>query len=177
MRLGESNQTVDEDYSLAVLHEMNILDTDPELFFEDVVDNIRDIFKVPVAIVSFVDQDRQFLKARRGLDLCNTSRENSICAIAMFETDGLMLEDASRDPRFKRNPAVREDPGVAAYLGVPIIVRDNVPVGAVSAVDFMPRQWTRADRNILKRKARQLATHIEMRAMFLKRRPKLVSSL
>ncbi|MAK59929.1 MAG: hypothetical protein CMK09_03015 [Ponticaulis sp.] len=183
MRAVESSQSVDEDYRLAVLQEMGVLDTEPEIFFEDVVDNIRDIFKVPVSIVSFIDRERQFLKARRGLELCTTSRDISICSFAMFETEGLMLEDTSKDPRFRRNPLVREDPGIAAYLGVPIIVRESVPIGAVAAIDFVPRSWTITERNILKRKARQLSTHIEMRASLMKRpprlsgRPELVSSI
>lgn len=172
MPSGETNQSIDERHRMAVLNEMQVLDTEPEIFFEDMVDNIRDIFKVPVAVVSFVDDYHQFLKARRGLDVCSTSRENAICAAAMYETEGLMIDDASMDARFKRNPMVREDPGISAYLGVPIIVRDQFPVGAVAAMDFMPRHWMIAERNILKRMARQLSLHLEMRADLQKRSTK-----
>lgn len=168
MQTGENGRSADEVQRLSVLQEMNVLDTEPEIFFEDMVDNIRDIFRVPVAIVSFVDENRQVLKARRGLDLCSTARDISICSIAMFETEGLMIDDASKDARFKRNPLVKEDPGISAYLGVPITLRDSLPIGAVAAIDFMPRHWTIAERNILKRMARQLSLHLEMRASLLK---------
>ena len=157
----------DEAHRLDVLKSMKIMDSEPEIFFEDCVDNIRDILKTPVSVISLVDEERQWFKARRGLNVCSTARNLSFCAEAMMKADGVMINDVSKDEHFRRHPAIKEDPTIHAYLGVPIIVQHNVPLGAVAAVDFIPREWTRPQRQILKRMARQISVYIEARARLL----------
>lgn len=95
----------------------------PEAEFDHVVQQAVDIFQVPTALISFVEEDQQFFKARIGFAACATSRELSFCAHALTSDDVLVIPDARLDERFTRNPLITGKPFIRFYAGAPIVVR------------------------------------------------------
>ncbi|MAT33621.1 MAG: hypothetical protein CMK06_00515 [Ponticaulis sp.] len=158
---------------LSVLEKLSILNTEQEQYFEDLVDNVRDILGVPVAVISLVGREEQWFKAVRGLPVCSTEREVAFCATAMYEPHGLAVSDARNDERFESNRLVRGEPGIRSYLGAPLIVHDNVPIGALAGISFETREWKPAERTLMRRLARQTAEFIEMRGYHLAAKPDL----
>jgi signal transduction histidine kinase len=135
----------DEADRLAELWNLHILDTPPEERFDRVTRLARQVFDVPVSLVSLIDADRQWFKSNVGLDIRETSRDLSFCAHAILGDRPLVIEDARNDPRFARHPFVVGEPHVRAYLGMPIHGPRGARLGTLCIVDFRPRQFTPAD--------------------------------
>src|SRR3982750_795257 len=96
----------DDAARLQALRELLILDTPPEERFDRLVEFAASEFDVPIALISLVDRDRQWFKARIGLDACETSREISFCGHAIMQDQLFEVLDAAQDPRFADNPLV-----------------------------------------------------------------------
>ncbi|WP_205820803.1 sensor domain-containing phosphodiesterase [Methylobacterium nonmethylotrophicum] len=129
----------DEGARLAALDGYAILDTAPEREFDDIVRMARRIFAVPIALVSFVAADRQFFKARIGLDLCQTDRAGSFCTHAILGHEVMVVPDARADARFAASPLVTGRPHVRFYAGAPLVTPDGFVVGSVCIKDEVPR--------------------------------------
>lgn len=129
----------DEEFRLAALRELRLLDTPPEEAFEKIVTLGQALFDVPICLVSLIDANRQWFKARVGLEAAETTREISFCAHAIHHRDAFVVLDASRDPRFHDNPAVIGDPHVRFYAGMPIWLPNGYPIGTVCLVSPQPR--------------------------------------
>ena len=97
-----------------------------------------ELCEVPVALVSLVEQDRQFFLAKTGLAVCETPRATSFCQHAMLMHDVMVVPDATRDPRFADNPLVTHDPYIRFYAGAPL-VDDGMPLGSLCVIDRTPR--------------------------------------
>ena len=112
--------------------------------FDDIVRTARDICRTPVALVSIVDRDRQWFKARVGLDATETTetpREISFCTHTIQRPDRVMVvEDASKDPRFADNPLVVGAPGIRFYAGAPLTMESGLAMGTVCVVDTQPHR-------------------------------------
>lgn len=147
---------VDEEERLETLRSLDLLDTDPEELFEKVVDAAKRITDVPVALVSLVDEERQWFKARRGLEVCETNRNISFCAHALHHTEPFIVEDAGDDRRFAQNPLVTDEPHVRFYAGFPLRIDDQV-IGALCVMDREPRQLD----DLQMDKMHNLARHLE----------------
>ncbi|GAB6194742.1 GAF domain-containing protein [Lysobacter xanthus] len=146
----------------ALLEALGILDTPPEDDYDDIVRIAATVCRAPTATISLVDADRQWFKARVGLDVEQTSREISFCAHAILDPrDPLIVEDAAADPRFSGNPLVTEN-GFRFYAGAPIEA-DGMPVGTVCVLDREPRSLTQPQVETLQALARQVARMIELR--------------
>jgi PAS domain S-box-containing protein len=130
----------DEARRLAVLHALKLLDTGPEAGFDRVVRLAQALSGADSAVVSLIDRDRQWFKARIGLDACETSRDVSFCAHAILSPEVLWVEDARLDPRFRDNPAVAGPPHVRFYAGAPIHV-DGQPLGTLCVFDPRPQAY------------------------------------
>lgn len=147
---------------LAVLDELDILDTPPEAEFDTIIECAQRLTGMKIALLSFVAGERQWFKAKSGLDVRETPRSQSFCAHAIAGDDLFVVPDAALDPRFADNPAVLGDPHIRFYAGVPIRVADTADadqhyaMGTVCIIDDRPRTLTPDQAEIL-RKLGQLA--------------------
>lgn len=124
---------------LEALAGYGILDTPPEQGFDDVVQLAAQICDVPVALVSLVDRDRQWFKARIGFEPCETALDRSVCAHALGLADLLVIPDLTRDVRTSANPLVTDAPHLRFYAGAPLTAPDGHTLGTLCVIDHVPR--------------------------------------
>lgn len=124
---------------LAALHALGVLDTSPEERIDRITRLARSSLNVPIALVSLVDENRQWFKSRQGVDLTETPRDLSFCAHAVLKGDLLLVPDAQEDPRFFDNPYVVGDPYIRFYAGMPITLSSGFTVGTLCIMDRQPR--------------------------------------
>ncbi len=152
----------DETRRLAVLRGLKLLDTPPEAEFETIIACAQRLLGCKIALLSLVDDERQWFKAKCGLDADETPRVHSFCTHAILGDDLFVVPDATRDPRFAANPFVLGAPEVRFYAGIPIRVEDpaaadvRYAMGTVCVIDDKPR-WLTADEAELLRKLGRLA--------------------
>ncbi len=162
---------VDEPRRLEALRSYRLDGTVPEAEFDHVVRLASDIFEVPTALVSFVEEDQQFFKARVGFDACETSRDVSFCAHALMSDDVLIIPDARADERFASNPLVTGHPFVRFYAGAPIVTPRGQRLGSVCVIDTEPRaSFTDREQRILQGLAKVVVDHLERRRLDVVRR-------
>jgi phosphoribosyl 1,2-cyclic phosphodiesterase/DNA-binding response OmpR family regulator len=149
--------TQDEEQRLAALHGLGILDTPREQRFDLITRLAASTFRVPMALVSLVDRERQWFKSAYGLDLVETPRETSFCSHAVASRKVLIVPDTFQDPRFSDNPLVTQAPRIRFYAGCPIFVGAEC-VGTVCILDHRPRQLDADAVSLL----RNLAALVEM---------------
>jgi hypothetical protein len=135
----------DETWRLAALHALPLLDTPPEAEFEAIVRLGQALFGVPTCLVTLVDRDRQWFKARIGLDDAQTPRSVSFCGHAILQDDVFVVPDATRDERFHDNPLVTGAPYIRFYAGAPIRLPNGYTIGTVCILDPAPRAAFGAD--------------------------------
>lgn len=139
----------DDAARVASLRSLRILDTPAEERFDRLVRLARRLFEVSTALVSFVDEDRQWFKARLGLDVSETSREMSFCAHAILGDDIMVVPDATLDSRFRDNPLVTGGPRIRFYAGRPVKAPDGAKLGTLCIIDGQPRQLSSEDAQLL----------------------------
>lgn len=149
---------------LAALQELEILDTPAEQVYDDVVTLAAAICDTPMAIINFVDSDRQWGKALIGLASSEAPREHSFCARAILDPDALfVVPDTHADPELADNPMVTGDADVRFYAGAPIVTSEGHALGTVCVADHVVREFTDGQREALWALARQTAAHLELR--------------
>ncbi|MFI7541187.1 GAF domain-containing protein [Actinoplanes sp. NPDC049599] len=148
---------------LAALYELHVLDTAPETDFDDIVKLASTVCDVPMSLVSLIDIDRQWFKAKIGTDLTETPRDMSFCGHAILGKDVLMVPDTWEDPRFADNPAVTLDGGVRFYAGAPLITSDGFALGTLCVIDSRPRRLDNEQVQALRALARQVTSQLELR--------------
>lgn len=149
---------------LSALREYDILDTLPEQEYQDIVQLAALICGTPIALVSLVDADRQWFKAKVGLDVSQTSRELAFCAHALLEPDNLFIvNDARTDPRFLDNPLVTAGPNIHFYAGAPLKTNEGHVLGTLCVVDTKPRELTKVQQDALYALSRQVISLLSMR--------------
>lgn len=129
-----------ESERLRALHELLVLDTPPDEKFDRVVRFAAEQMDVPIALVSLIDAQRQWFKARVGLDVPETARDVSFCSHAILEPDIFVVEDASRDQRFADNPLVLAGPRIRFYAGAPLSAPGGERIGTLCVIDDKPRK-------------------------------------
>lgn len=146
-----------EDARLRKLASFHILDTPPERDFDALTALARRLLDCPIALVSLVDQDRQWFKSAQGLgQVRETPRDQAFCAHTIHQDNLLVIEDASADPRFARNPLVVGKPHIRFYAGVPLRPHhdghsDMLPgLGSLCVIDTQPRALSDEERDILR---------------------------
>lgn len=107
--------------------------------FDAIVELLRNLCDVPIALVSLVESERQRFLGKTGLDADETPRSMSFCAHAMLLPEVMVIPDATRDPRFADNPLVTGDPHIRFYAGAPLVSHSGVPLGALCVIDTKPR--------------------------------------
>lgn len=152
-----------EEVRLALLRGYNILDTAPEEDFDEIVRLAAEICEVPVALISLVDDNRQWFKARTGLGIEETPIEMSMCAHAMVADDYLEINDTTADPRTVDNPLVTGDESFRFYAGALLRGDNGLPAGTLCVLDRKPRVLTDFQQRALKVLANQVIRQIELR--------------
>lgn len=153
-----------EQERLAALRSYEVLDTGAEAAFDNLVDFAAKIARTPVALISLLDAERQWFKARHGLDVQETHRDLAFCAHAILDPGGmLVVEDARRDPRFADNALVTGAPDIRFYAGVPLVNPQGHALGTLCVLDREPRAMDAQQREALVRLAETVGTTLELR--------------
>jgi GAF domain-containing protein len=150
---------------LAALREYFILDTSAEGAFEEIAGLAAFTCDVPIAMISFVDEARQWFKARIGISEQETPRDVAFCAHTILRTEPLIVDDACVDQRFADSILVTEEPRIRFYAGFPLITREGFALGALCAADRKPRHLTARQQDAMRFLARQVVTLLEMRRL------------
>lgn len=154
---------IDDDARIAALRRLDVLDTAIEEPFEKIVTLVRTVLAVPIATVTLVDRDRQWFKAKRGVEQSETPRAVSFCTHTIQQREPLVIENALEDPRFAESPLVLGPPYVRSYAGVPLRTPEGYNVGALCAMDTRPRRFSPADIAILGNFANIVCDELELR--------------
>lgn len=148
----------------AVLDSYGILDTPDEKPFDEIARLAALICNTPAALISFMDRDRQWFKARYGCEMRETPRHQSFCAHAIQTPDRVMIvPDAASDLRFAQNPLVTNAPYVRFYAGAPMISPEGEALGTICAIDQTPRQLTPAQIEGLEMLAPRAVAQLDLR--------------
>lgn len=153
----------DEADRLEALFEYQILDTAPERDFDELTELVSQVMDVPIALVSLVDETRQWFKARYGLAVSETPREYAFCAHAILQNDMFIVEDSHKDERFSDNALVTGDPHVRFYAGMPLITPKGYKIGTICGIDHVPRKLDANQQRILEIASRQVVAQLELR--------------
>ncbi|WP_394791539.1 diguanylate cyclase domain-containing protein [Rhodoferax sp.] len=139
----------DDHQRVATLRSLNLLDTPREERFDRLTRLAKRIFGVSMALVSFVDQNRQWFKSADGMDVRETSRDVSFCAHAILSDDGLVVPDALEDTRFADNPLVTSGPHIRFYAGWPLLAQNGSKLGTLCILDPQPKEFGAEDLRLL----------------------------
>lgn len=134
-----------DDERVAALRALNILDTGSEERFDRLTRLATKLFEVPIALVSLIDQNRQWFKSVKGLSVSETPRNISFCGHVVFCHETLVIKDASRDARFADNPLVTGPPHIRFYAGYPLKDIDGYVMGTLCIIDSVPRPFSSED--------------------------------
>ena len=154
-----------ENKRLEALRLYQALDTGPEQAFDDIAAIAAATVGVPTAIVSLIDERRQWYKASIGAGVTEVPRAETFCTHAILGADILVVEDATRDSRFAQNPHVTKPQGVRFYAGAPISDDDGNAIGSLCVVDSAPRKLSPAQQTVLMALARTTMRLLEQRRL------------
>lgn len=155
----------EEEERLAVLRSYGILDTPPEPAFDDIVMLASCITGKPISLITLVEEARQWCKAKIGLDVVETPREQALCSHAIMDRHVLEVRDAKQDERFADNPLVTSHPYIRFYAGAPLITPEGHVLGTLCVIDYKPGQLSETQREALQALSRQVVTHLELRRL------------
>ena len=150
---------------LQALHQYNILDTPAEDFFDDIVLLAALVCRTPIALITLIDSNRQWFKAKIGIHVIETAREISVCQYALVHPDNiLVIQDVTQDARFKDNPLVHDTPYMRFYAGAPLVTADRQVMGTLCVIDTRARTLGRTKQQILKVLARRVVAALDTRS-------------
>lgn len=171
----DSSELLDEEARLDILHQLKILDTPSEAEFDALTRLAAFVSGCKIALISLIDRDRQWFKAKSGLCVEQTSRQDAFCAHAIRENGVMIVPDARDDPRFSRNPLVTGEPNIVFYAGVPIFVQGAVSlkhrpvaIGTLCVIHDEPHEMSSGQLEALKDLAKLVEVMIERHASKLK---------
>lgn len=150
---------------------LKILDTAPEERFDNITQLTSQIFSTPIALITLVDEDRQWFKSKCGLDVEETSREVSFCGHVVAEGQSMVVEDARKDERFIDNPLVtQEERPVVFYAGAPLKTKSGLVLGSLCIIAHEPATISDAQVNQLERLSTLVMDELELRSLLFKSR-------
>ena len=158
------NVAANETMRLAALEACKVLDTDREAPFDSLVQLASQLLTTPMALISLIDADRQWFKARVGIEMSETARDVAICAHTIEQPkEPFVVADTSLDDRFADNPLVTASPNIRAYAGMPICSREGFALGTLCVLDSRPRIFTAEEVDLLSILAEQAGTLLDLR--------------
>lgn len=161
----------DEAERLAALTALDVLDTPAEPELDAIATLAADRFDTRIALVSLVAADRQWFKARVGLDVCETDRTSSFCAHSILQDGVFVVRDARADPRFAGNPLVLGAPHIRFYAAAPLVTQSGRRIGTLCVIDPAPRaDFSDRDARALALMADQVIRHLEYRSLLQSQR-------
>ncbi|MBX7205424.1 MAG: GAF domain-containing sensor histidine kinase [Bacteroidia bacterium] len=147
---------------LEELRRYEILDTGSEKDLEEIVQLASTICQTPISLVSLIDENRQWFKARTGLDVPETGRDVAFCSHVLLEKDVMVVENALEDVRFADNPLVTSDPNIRFYAGAPLVTPGGFKLGTLCIIDKQPRKLNEQQLFALKTLSKQVIQHFEL---------------
>lgn len=150
---------------LAALRSYDILDSAAEAEFDEIVRVVSDVCGMPVSLISLVETDRQWFKAKTGIEISETPFNLSVCAHGILQPDLLEIEDMTKDVRTIDNPLVKGEPHARFYAGAALTNDEGHPLGMLCVLDYQPRKLTGAQRDLLRVMARLVMRQIELRKL------------
>jgi adenylate cyclase len=156
---------INEPQRLLALRVLNILDTPPEIAYDEIAELAAQICGCPVAYISFIDDDRRWLKAKYGLpsEVSEAPREAAVCSTTICGTEVLLVPDMTQDPRFASSPMVVGEPHCRFYCGIPLITDAGYALGTLCVMDFEPRRLSFEQIESMRRLSRLVLTQLELR--------------
>ncbi len=150
---------------LAALRAFNIIDTAPEIAYDEIVALAAQICCCPIAYISFIDDNRRWLKAKYGLppEMVEAPRAATTCATTICGAEVLTVPDLLEDPRFHRSPMAMADPPRRFYCGLPLITDEGYALGTLCVLDFRPRELSFEQVEALRRLSHQVLAQLELR--------------
>jgi GAF domain-containing protein len=148
---------------IAALNRYAILDSEPEEAFDDLVLLAAHICRTPIAMLSLVDDHRQWFKSKVGVEVQETPRDISICAYAIEQNDLYIIPDTYKDPQFRENPLVVGEPRIRFYAGAPLVNEDGFALGTLCVVDREPRELDDEQKEALSALGRLALRQMELR--------------
>jgi PAS domain-containing protein len=152
-----------ENQRLAALRALEVLDTPREPTFDDITALVADICQTPIALITLIDESRQWFKSAVGLAGGQTPREHAFCIHALDNPDLLLVPDATLDARFAGNPFVTDEPRIRFYAGAPLVTPEGHALGTLCVIDRVPRQLTERQLTALRVLGRQVMTELQLR--------------
>ena len=148
---------------IQVLWQYDILDTVPEEVFDELASLAGLICGAPIALITMVDENRQWFKSKVGVTLDETSRDISLCSHAILQSGLFVIPDTTLDDRFKNNPLVTSGPKIRFYAGAPLVTPDGHALGTLCVLDKQPRHLTGDQMQALRVLARHVMVQLELR--------------
>lgn len=160
-----SGAPANETGRLAALRALDIIDSAPEVAYDEITELAAQICGCRVSYISFIDDDRRWLKARYGLpaDLTDAPRASAVCATTICGTELLVIPDLKRDPRFENSPMATIEPPCRFYCGLPLITDEGYALGTLCVMDLEPRQLSFEQIESLRRLSHQVLAQLELR--------------
>ncbi len=152
-----------EEARVAALEKYAILDTDPEAAFDDLTLLASFVCKTPIALITLIDESRQWIKSQVGISVSETSRDVAFCSQTILQKEVLVVPDALQDERFRNNPFVVSEPHIRFYAGAPLITEEGYALGALCVIDEKPRNLAPEQEQALKALSRLVLAQLEFR--------------
>ena len=161
--MSAPKMSTDDAARVRALQKYAILDSEPEQAFDDLTFLASYVCKTPIALISLIDEDRQWFKAKVGISATETSRDIAFCSTAIQQADVLVVPDAMQDERFCRNPLVVSEPKIRFYAGAPLVNEDGYALGTLCVIDRAPRELGADQELALKALSRLVLMQMEFR--------------
>jgi GAF domain-containing protein len=147
---------------LEAVHQFLQIDFDKMKELQDIAELAAQLCEKPVALITLLDKDVNWIKVRTGIDMDVMPRETSFCQYSILQNDILVIPDATKDSRFDENPLVHEDPNVRFYAGAPLVINNGLKLGTLCLFDLKPNKITPLQAKTLSVLARQVTFILEL---------------